>query len=201
MIYTKESHLILYLYFEPMQRHISHVQHTFLTFYCEYLEDFVVLSWWMTRICEVPCLGPFLLCVLGNRPVQSVHLVTGDRRYKLRRMSSVTLFSPPQLVVLLILCRPKWIILSWKVGGVAEPQRAAANFSADLVKPWLRSASYLSSNAAQGECGHLIPQPVRFIPSLPLCLSPSLSSTHLCAHVHTYTQWPFKVFPGYFLVN
>lgn len=139
--------------------------------------------------------------VFSCRPVQSVHLVTGDRRYKWRRMSSVTLFSPPQLVVLLKLCRPKWIILSWKVGGAVEPQRAAANISADLVKPWLRSASYLSSNAAQGECGHLVPQPVRFIPSLPLCLSPSLSSTHSCAHVHTYTQWPFKVFPGYFLVN
>lgn len=74
--------------------------------------------------------------------------------------------------------------LTCKVGGVVEPQRAAANISADLVKPWLRSASYLSSNAARGECGHLIPQPVRFIPSL----SVSLPLSRLHNRVRTFTR-------------
>lgn len=65
-----------------------------------------------------------------------------------------------------------------------KPQWTAANISADLVKPWLRSASYLSSNAAQGECGHLIPQPVRFI----LTLSRSLFLFHLHTRVRTFTR-------------
>lgn len=89
---------------------------------------------------------------------------------------------------LLTLCRAKWILLSYKVGVEVEPQRTAANISADLVKPWLRSAYYLSSNAAQGECGHLIPQPVRFIPSLSLSHSLSRSLFPLYTRVRTFTR-------------